>query len=82
MKAAVVTRYGPPEVVELKEVPAPVPKDDEATTAVLFLAVCYGDRIIRQGPLLVRLMGGWRRPKARRFSASTWRARWNPSARG
>lgn len=64
MKAAVITRYGPPEVVELKEVPAPVPKDDEVLVRIQASTVCYGDRLIRQGPLLVRLMGGWRRPKA------------------
>ena len=27
MKAAVVTRYGPPEVFEIHDVPAPVPRD-------------------------------------------------------
>jgi len=27
MKAAVVTRYGPPEVFEIRDVPAPVPRD-------------------------------------------------------
>ena len=64
MKAAVVTRYGPPEVLEIRDVPAPVPGDDEVLVRVHASSVCYGDRIIRQGPLLVRLMGGLRRPKA------------------
>lgn len=34
MKAAVHTRYGPPEVVSIKEVPKPVPKDNEVLIRV------------------------------------------------
>jgi NADPH:quinone reductase-like Zn-dependent oxidoreductase len=65
MRAAVVTRYGPPEVVEIRDVPAPVPQDNEVLVRVHASTVCFGDRIIRSGPLLVRLMNGLRRPKAR-----------------
>jgi NADPH:quinone reductase-like Zn-dependent oxidoreductase len=64
LKAAVVTRYGPPEVLEIKDVPAPVPGPGEVLVRVRASSVCYGDRIIRKGPLFVRLMGGLRRPKA------------------
>jgi len=64
MKAAVVTRYGPPEVFEIRDVPAPVPRDHEVLVRVHASTVCFGDRMIRQGPLLVRLMNGLRRPKA------------------
>ena len=64
MKAAVVTRYGPPEVLEIRDVPAPVPQDDEVLVRVHASTVCYGDRIIRKGPLLVRLLHGLRRPRA------------------
>ena len=63
MKAAVISRYGPPEVLEIKNVPAPVPGDRELLVRVHASSVCYGDRIIRRGPLLVRLMNGLRRPK-------------------
>ena len=63
MKAAVVTRYGPPEVFEIRDVPAPVPRDHEVLVRVHASTVCFGDRLIRQGPLLVRLMNGLRRPK-------------------
>jgi NADPH:quinone reductase-like Zn-dependent oxidoreductase len=63
MKAAVVTRYGPPEVFDVRDVPVPVPRDHEVLIRVHASTVCFGDRMIRQGPLLVRLMGGLRRPK-------------------
>jgi NADPH:quinone reductase-like Zn-dependent oxidoreductase len=63
MKAAVVTRYGPPEVLQIRDVPAPVPADDEVCVRVRASTVCYGDRIIRRGPLIVRLLNGLRRPK-------------------
>lgn len=35
MKAAVWTRYGPPEVVRVVEVPAPVPATDEVLVSVV-----------------------------------------------
>ena len=63
MKAAVVTRYGPPEVFEIRDVPAPVPQDDEVLVRVQASTVCYGDRIVRRGPLVVRLLQGLRRPR-------------------
>jgi NADPH:quinone reductase-like Zn-dependent oxidoreductase len=64
MRAAVTTRYGPPEVVEVREVPAPSPADNEVLVRVRASSVCYGDRILRSGPLLIRLLTGFR-PKHR-----------------
>ncbi len=63
MKAAIVTRYGGPEVFESVDVPAPTPGDNEVLVRVHASSVCFGDRMIRQGPLLVRLMNGLRCPK-------------------
>jgi len=59
MKAIVYTRYGPPEVLEFKEVEKPTPKDDEVLIKVHAAALNYGDWASLTGtPFLVRLMGG------------------------
>jgi NADPH:quinone reductase-like Zn-dependent oxidoreductase len=60
MKAAVTTRYGPPEVVEVREVPTPAPADNEVLVRVRGSSVCFGDRMFRSGPLLIRLLTGLR----------------------
>jgi NADPH:quinone reductase-like Zn-dependent oxidoreductase len=60
MRAAVTTRYGRPEVVEVREVPTPTPADNEVLVRVRASSVCFGDRIFRSGPLLIRLLSGFR----------------------
>jgi NADPH:quinone reductase-like Zn-dependent oxidoreductase len=60
MKAAVTTRYGPPEVVSVGEVPTPTPGDHEVLVRVHASSVCFGDRMFRSGPLLIRLLTGFR----------------------
>lgn len=47
MRAAVVDRYGAPEVVRVAEVPRPVPRADEVLVRVRAVAVTSGDARIR-----------------------------------
>ena len=47
MKATIVTRYGPPEVLEVREVEKPIPKDNEVLIKVYASTVIMGDCEIR-----------------------------------
>jgi NADPH:quinone reductase-like Zn-dependent oxidoreductase len=69
MKAVVCTKYGPPEVLQSKEVEKPMPKDDEVCIKILATAVTASDIYIRgsQVPVYVwipmRLMMGLTKPR-------------------
>jgi NADPH:quinone reductase-like Zn-dependent oxidoreductase len=69
MKAIVCTKYGPPNVFQLKEVEKPIPRDNEVLIKVHAAAVTISDCIVRSGkvsPLLwipMRIFVGFRRPR-------------------
>jgi NADPH:quinone reductase-like Zn-dependent oxidoreductase len=69
MKAVVCTKYGPPEVLRLKEVPKPVPKDNEVMIKVHATTCHIGDVRIRSFKVPLwqmipfRLYLGVRKPK-------------------
>ena len=69
MKAVICTRYGPPEVLQLEEVPKPVPADTEVLVKVHATTVSVADVRVRgfRVPwwfwLQARMFLGLRRPK-------------------
>ena len=64
MKAIVLTKYGTPDDLELKEVEKPVPKDHEVLIKVHASAVNDWDwGLLRGKPLFMRALGGLLRPK-------------------
>jgi NADPH:quinone reductase-like Zn-dependent oxidoreductase len=48
MKAAVCTAYGPPDVLEIRDVPKPVPKDDEVLVRIRATTVSAADCELRR----------------------------------
>jgi NADPH:quinone reductase-like Zn-dependent oxidoreductase len=64
MKAIVYEKYGSPEVLQLKEVEKPTPKDDEALVKVHAAAINSGNAVMVSGkPFLSRMSSGLLRPK-------------------
>jgi NADPH:quinone reductase-like Zn-dependent oxidoreductase len=65
MRAAVYTDYGPPDVLEVKDIKKPEPNDDQVLIKVHAAAVNpYDWHFIRGTPYMMRMMmGGLRKPK-------------------
>lgn len=71
MRAAVLTAYGPPDVLRLRDVPKPVPKDDEVLVRIRATTVSAADCELRRfdfAPWIwvpMRLAFGIHRPRRR-----------------
>ncbi len=64
MKAVVCTKYGPPEVLQLREVAKPVPRDNEVLIKVHAAGVSATDPTFRKGePFIARFFVGLTKPK-------------------
>jgi len=64
MKAIVYNKYGSPDVLELKEVEKPIPKDDEVLVKIHAASVNYGNLVLLKGePFLARFAFGLLKPK-------------------
>jgi NADPH:quinone reductase-like Zn-dependent oxidoreductase len=75
MKAVICTKYGPPEVLQFKEVEKPFPKDNEVLIKVIATTVHIGDTKVRRlepglGPVrdfffkpMMRIIVGFRGPR-------------------
>src|SRR6267143_988210 len=69
MKAVIYTRYGPPDVLQLKEVENPTPKNNEVLIRVHAATVTTGDCEFRSlklplaWKLFIRIGFGFRRPR-------------------
>jgi len=72
LKAIVCTKYGPPDVLQLKEVEKPIPKDNEVLIKIHATTVTMGDCEMRglqfSGALkfLMRMATGFRGPRKKR----------------
>ena len=72
MKAAVYTRFGPPEVLEIREVEDPTPRDDEVLIKVHATTVTAAEADMRRGrPLWGRAILGVVRPRKRMRTLGT-----------
>ncbi len=71
MRAIVYTRYGPPDVLQIKAVEKPTPEDDEVLLRILAASVnAYDWHFLTADIFLIRLMGGGLlKPKNTRLGA-------------
>lgn len=64
MKIVTQSRYGGPEVLEIREVPRPIPRDNEVLVRIDAVSITLADCAFRKAdPFIVRFFGGLFRPK-------------------
>jgi NADPH:quinone reductase-like Zn-dependent oxidoreductase len=69
MKAIVCTTYGPPDVLQIREVEKPTPKEDELLVKVHATTVTSGDWPRRKGDsLIVRFISGLMKPNTNEYT--------------
>jgi NADPH:quinone reductase-like Zn-dependent oxidoreductase len=64
MKAAAASKYGSPDVIEIKNLPQPIPKDNEVLIRIYAAVVGSTDPVFLKGePFISRFFSGLTRPK-------------------
>ncbi|MEO9892255.1 NAD(P)-dependent alcohol dehydrogenase [Aurantibacter sp.] len=64
MKAIITTKYGSPDVLELRDIEKPIPKDNEVLIKIYAATITTAETMMRTGyPLIGRLFMGVTKPK-------------------
>src|SRR5712671_5254106 len=63
MKAIVYTKYGGPEVLQMREIEKPYPKDDEVLVKVFAVSINDWDWGLLHGDFINRLLNGLLKPR-------------------
>src|SRR5262245_36811176 len=70
MKAIIYTQYGPPDVLQLKDVERPTPKDNEVLIRIYAASANPADwHLMRAEPFLARIENGLLKPKNTKLGA-------------